>query len=180
MGKVRRRSPRMPQTEHNVLFSFEDFTLDVARRELKRRWRGGRARTAGVRSPGLPDREPRPRGQPRRSHRRGLERAGRFRIDAGEPHQCARQALGDSGEAQRLIRTIQRKGVRFAGEAREAETPPCSRHRAARHRRFAVPDRPSIAVLPFTNLSGDVEQDYFADGVTEEIIIALSRCAGSS
>jgi TolB-like protein/DNA-binding SARP family transcriptional activator len=39
----------------------------------------------------------------------------------------------------------------------------------------ALPDRPSIAVLPFTNLSGDPEQQYFADGVVEDIITALSR-----
>ena len=38
-----------------------------------------------------------------------------------------------------------------------------------------LPDKPSIAVLPFTNLSGDPEQDYFADGMVEEIITALSR-----
>src|SRR5438094_10192196 len=38
-----------------------------------------------------------------------------------------------------------------------------------------LPDRPSIAVMPFTNLSSDPEQDYFADGVVEEIITALSR-----
>jgi adenylate cyclase len=38
-----------------------------------------------------------------------------------------------------------------------------------------VPDKPSIAVLPFTNLSGDPEQEYFADGVVEDIITALSR-----
>jgi len=38
-----------------------------------------------------------------------------------------------------------------------------------------LPDKPSIAVLPFTNLSGDPEQEYFADGVVEEIITALSR-----
>ncbi len=38
-----------------------------------------------------------------------------------------------------------------------------------------LPDKPSIAVLPFENLSGDPEQDYFADGVVEEIITALSR-----
>src|SRR5262245_37242140 len=38
-----------------------------------------------------------------------------------------------------------------------------------------LPDKPSIAVLPFQNLSGDPEQDYFADGMVEEIITALSR-----
>jgi TolB-like protein/class 3 adenylate cyclase len=40
---------------------------------------------------------------------------------------------------------------------------------------LALPDKPSIAVLPFTNLSGDPEQDYFADGIVEDIISALSR-----
>jgi len=40
---------------------------------------------------------------------------------------------------------------------------------------LALPDKPSIAVLPFTNMSGDSEQDYFADGMVEEIITALSR-----
>jgi adenylate cyclase len=40
---------------------------------------------------------------------------------------------------------------------------------------LAVPDLPSIAVLPFSNLSGDPDQDYFADGIVEEIITALSR-----
>jgi adenylate cyclase len=40
---------------------------------------------------------------------------------------------------------------------------------------LALPDRPSIAVLPFENMSGDPEQEYFADGVVEEIITALSR-----
>jgi adenylate cyclase len=40
---------------------------------------------------------------------------------------------------------------------------------------LALPDKPSIAVLPFQNMSGDREQEYFADGMVEEIIIALSR-----
>jgi adenylate cyclase len=40
---------------------------------------------------------------------------------------------------------------------------------------LALPDRPSIAVLPFDNMSGDIDQDYFCDGVVEDIITALSR-----
>ncbi len=40
---------------------------------------------------------------------------------------------------------------------------------------FALPDKPSIAVLPFDNMSGDAEQEYFADGLTEDIITELSR-----
>jgi class 3 adenylate cyclase len=40
---------------------------------------------------------------------------------------------------------------------------------------LTLPDKPSIAVLPFQNMSGDPDQDYFADGVVEEITTALSR-----
>ena len=49
------------------------------------------------------------------------------------------------------------------------------RRLGAADRHCALPDKPSIAVLPFLNLSGDPEQDYFADGVVEDIITALSR-----
>ena len=43
-----------------------------------------------------------------------------------------------------------------------------------------LPDKPSIAVLPFANMSGDPEQEYFVDGMVEEIITALSRIRGFS
>jgi TolB-like protein len=43
------------------------------------------------------------------------------------------------------------------------------------HDSFPLPDKPSIAVLPFNNMSGDSEQEYFSDGITEDIITALSR-----
>ena len=49
------------------------------------------------------------------------------------------------------------------------------RHQRRRRRRSPLPDKPSIAVLPFHNLSDDPEQEYFADGMVEEIITALSR-----
>jgi TolB-like protein/Flp pilus assembly protein TadD len=84
----------------------------------------------------------------------------------------ARSAIGDSGEEQRLIKTLRRKGFRFIGPVREeggksAEAP--------EKLTLALPDKPSIAVLPFVNMSGDPEQEYFADGMVEEIITALSR-----
>jgi adenylate cyclase len=47
--------------------------------------------------------------------------------------------------------------------------------RTAPAKALQLPDRPSIAVLPFTNMSGDPEQEYFADGIVEDIITALSR-----
>jgi len=83
---------------------------------------------------------------------------------------AARKAVGDSGEKQSLIRTIARKGIRFVGTLSSepvvalAEPP-----------RFPLPDRPAIAVLPFTNMSGDPEQEYFSDGISEDIITALSK-----
>src|SRR5262249_28298206 len=45
----------------------------------------------------------------------------------------------------------------------------------SRRAALPLPDKPSIAVLPFQNMSGDPEQEYFADGITEDIITALSR-----
>jgi adenylate cyclase len=82
----------------------------------------------------------------------------------------ARAALGDSGEEQRLIKTLPRKGFRFVGAVREERAPA-----TALKPTLALPDKPSIAVLPFENMSGDPEQEYFADGMVEEIITALSR-----
>lgn len=80
---------------------------------------------------------------------------------------AVRTAIGDSGEEQRLVRTVARKGYRFVGEV--SETKPRGLPV------LPLPDRPSIAVLPFLNLSGDPAQEYFVDGVVEDITSALSR-----
>lgn len=81
---------------------------------------------------------------------------------------AARRAVGDSGEAQRLIRTLPRKGFRFIGDATDAQSSQATSPNTPR-------DRPSIAVLPFSDLTGDREQEYFADGMVAEIITGLSR-----
>jgi TolB-like protein len=92
---------------------------------------------------------------------------------------AARSAIDDTGDGQRLIRTVPRKGMRFVGEVREQPKPeraiaggaPAEESSPA----LTLPDRPSIAVLPFTNMSDDRQQEYFADGMVEEIITAMSR-----
>jgi TolB-like protein len=81
-----------------------------------------------------------------------------------------------------LIRTIARKGFRFVGDIQEKQTSEdgASAKSPLRTAQMAtppllLPDKPSIAVLPFQNLSSDLEQEYFAEGVVEDIISALSR-----
>jgi len=88
---------------------------------------------------------------------------------------AARDAVGDSGEEQRLIRTIARKGYRFVGEVQEEPLGTSAPHPAQTAASvLGVPNKPAVAVLPFENMSGDQEQDYFADGLTEDLTTALS------
>lgn len=84
---------------------------------------------------------------------------------------AARTAIGDSGQEQKLIRTLARKGFRFVGIVNEVGLEPDD----AVTTPLAIPDKPSIAVLPFVNMSGDAAEDYFADGMVEDIITALSH-----
>lgn len=96
---------------------------------------------------------------------------------------AARAAIGDSGEDQSLIRTLPRKGLRFVGAVREQQRalrppqPEITIAAEGRHPVLIHADRPSIAVLPFANLSENQEQDQFANGLADEIITALSRCS---
>src|SRR5260370_11835941 len=114
-----------------------------------------------------------------------------------------RHAIGDGDQA--IIKTIPRRGYRFMAPVLRVATSvaahgtagvsPVLSHRAASETpavpgkeaalpaspdagprsQSPLPDRPSVAVLPFANLSGDPQQDYFSDGITEDIITELSR-----
>src|SRR5579864_3103061 len=98
-----------------------------------------------------------------------------------------RQAIGDSKQA--IIATVPRRGYRLVApvarlaanaSATPQPTPPGNDAQPAwtdAGPRSPSPllDRPSVAVLPFANLSGDAQQDYFSDGITEDIITELSR-----
>ena len=72
------------------------------------------------------------------------------------------------------IETLPRRGYRYVGPAvaRRCRDPAAG---AAATATLTLPDKPSIAVLPFANLSGDPEQDYFADGMVDDIITGLAR-----
>ena len=103
----------------------------------------------------------------------------------------ARKALGDSGDSQSFIRTVRGRGFQFVGRllpdtqasSRDGEAPPCGPGdgAVADHRpgdgerpRSVLEDKPILAVLPFDNLSAGVDE-YFADGLTEDIITNLTR-----
>jgi DNA-binding winged helix-turn-helix (wHTH) protein len=85
-----------------------------------------------------------------------------------------RRVLGEAPGGETWIETLPRRGYRFIGPlvaAGAGGSEPVATTKAP----LTPPDIPSIAVLPFQNLSGDPEQEYFADGIVEEIITALSR-----
>ncbi len=88
---------------------------------------------------------------------------------------AARKAVDDSGAEQRVIRTVQRRGVRFIGEVSEDSEPAAEVVAAPAAAEAPTAPRLSIVVLPFANLSNDPEQQYFADGVTGDLTTDLSR-----
>jgi TolB-like protein/cytochrome c-type biogenesis protein CcmH/NrfG len=97
---------------------------------------------------------------------------------------AARRAVGDSGKDQAVIRTIARKGFRFVGDVQPtrsgggvhaASLQPLDPTGEPLHPPLPALDRAAIAVLPFANLSGEPEQEYFSEGISEDIITALSK-----
>jgi adenylate cyclase len=156
----------------NEEISFGRFRLDLRRPELRRD------------------------GQPVRIHRRALgilcalaEAKGEIVskdelmsrlwpgriLEEGNLHvhvSALRKSLGEHGEGHGFVVTVPGRGYRLAdltglrsAQLAEGSLPP----------QLPLPDKPSIAVMPFANLSGDSDQEYFADGMVEEIITALSR-----
>jgi TolB-like protein/tetratricopeptide (TPR) repeat protein len=87
-----------------------------------------------------------------------------------------RKVFGEEADGTRYLVTIPGRGYRFVVPVglERAIMPPTTLSPEA-ETKLTLPDKPSIAVLPFTNMSGDPEQDYFADGIAEEIITALAR-----
>jgi TolB-like protein/Tfp pilus assembly protein PilF len=96
---------------------------------------------------------------------------------------AARKAVGDNGRDQKSIRTIPRKGFRFVAEVRQLPAAsavavfgePAGAGRGAADLAPLPLDRPAIAVLPFANLSNEPEQEYFSEGISEDIITGLSK-----
>ena len=96
---------------------------------------------------------------------------------------AARKAIGDDGDRQALIKTVHRRGFRFIGAVRQAAGDPteallpeppadCGAQPAAADR---LSCKPSVAVLPFANLSKESGTDYFSYGLTEDVIRLLAR-----
>ena len=85
-----------------------------------------------------------------------------------------RHALQD--DTQAIIETVSKRGYLFASPVIAIDgDDAASSAEAVGNRALPLPDRPSIAVLPFDNMSGDPDQDYFADGISEDLITGLSR-----
>jgi TolB-like protein/class 3 adenylate cyclase/Flp pilus assembly protein TadD len=94
----------------------------------------------------------------------GICVSARVRSDATGKVDVAFDDLGDQ-QVKNIARPVHVFSIRLGSGAVSAPAPPP----------LALPGKPSIAVLPFQNMSGDAEQEYFADGMVEEIITALSR-----
>ncbi|MBR0753638.1 tetratricopeptide repeat protein [Bradyrhizobium jicamae] len=96
----------------------------------------------------------------------GISVSGRVQEDARGKLDIAFEDIGEQ-QLKNIAWPVRVYRVRLSGEAAQA--------RPALPLPLALPDKPSIAVLPFANMSGDTEQDYFADGMIEDIITGLSR-----
>ena len=153
-------------------YLFEDFTLDPSRRELLR---GGELLAIEPRVFDLLVHLVRNRDKAvSRDELLATVWRGRVVSESALSTRISavRAVLADDGDRQRLIRTLPRKGFRFVGTVKE--DPLATGAQASRAPAPGL-EKPSIAVLPFDNLGGDPSQDYFSDGIVEDITTALSR-----
>ncbi len=85
-----------------------------------------------------------------------------------------RRVLADAAQGESWVETLPRRGYRYVGPAVTRGSPQAESVPQPIPA-LALPEKPSVAVLPFSNLSGDPEQGYFADGMVDDIITGLSR-----
>jgi TolB-like protein len=170
--KIWDRARFRPESMENEEISFGPFRLDLRRPELRRdgqlvrihrRALGILCVLAGAKGEIVSKDELMARLWP-----------GRI-VEEGNLHvhvSALRKSLDEHGEGHSFVVTIPGRGYRLADQSGlrsaqvgEGSLPP----------QLPLPDKPSIAVMPFQNFSGDPDQEYFADGMVEEIITALSR-----
>ena len=173
-----------PRRNGSLRYLFEDFTFDTERRELHR---GVDAVSITPQVFDLLDYLI--RNRERVVSKDDLISAvwkGRIVSDAALTTRlnAARTAIGDTGEKQHLIKTLPRKGFRFAATVHEDQRRIVDAVGRTEHGGEMTPTqasavRLSIVVLPFANLSDDPAQDHFVDGVTESLTTDLSRIRGS-
>ena len=160
-------------------YLFEDYTLNTDRRELHRGADDRLCHATSIRFARLPDPQQRARRQQGRPHQRHLERPHRFRCGADntlERRPELRSAIPARNSASsKHCRARDSVSSDSAGSARDRKRAVAGEPLEPPKPALTLPDKPSIAVLPFANLSSDPEQEYFADGMVDEITTALSR-----
>jgi TolB-like protein len=157
------------------MLQFETFTLDPDRRSLERDGRPLALRPQAMEVLCYLAKNP---GRPVSKEELFHEVWPGISVTDDSLVQCVRdirEVLEDSGH--RIVKTVPRRGYLFAGllTRRQRRDSPIAIGPYGEAAVLPLPDRPSIAILPFANLSGDPDQDYFSDGIVEDITTALSR-----